>query len=139
MNLFGNVGSDSTTGYRASLTTRFNVWLHAIPQFTRSIFIVCTFIWLIRALFNWPNTYAVCFHYDSIKGGEIYRLITFIFFHQDILHIIFNMMGLLSLCVFLEHKLGTIYMLWYWGLSLQQRVFFQVSTKVLRQDLVQFI
>jgi membrane associated rhomboid family serine protease len=111
MNLFGNVGSDSTTGNRASLTTRFNVWLHAIPLFTRSIFIVCTFIWLIRALFNWPNTYAVCFHYDSIKGGEIYRLITFIFFHQDILHIIFNMMGLLSLCVFLEHKLGTIYML----------------------------
>ncbi len=110
MNIFGPTPTDNTPGARVSLTTRFNIWFNAIPLFTRSILIICTFIWLIRALFNWPSSYAICFYYPAIKEGDIKRLITHIFFHQDILHILFNMMGLLSLCVFLEHKLGTIYM-----------------------------
>jgi membrane associated rhomboid family serine protease len=115
MNLFdgnnNNTNNNDTMGTSSSLTTRFKIWFNGIPMFTRFILIICIFLWLIRALFNWPQSGSICFHYESIKYGEFYRLFSFVFFHQDLLHILFNMMGLLSLCIFLEHKLGTTYML----------------------------
>ena len=46
----------------------------------------------------------------NLKKGEIWRVITPIFLHYDIFHIVFNMLWLYQLGQVIEHKLGTLYL-----------------------------
>lgn len=46
---------------QASLTTRIKVWWDTIPLFTRSIFAICVFLFLLQCITGEPNVYSVCF------------------------------------------------------------------------------
>jgi GlpG protein len=60
----------------------------------------------------------------SIKRGQIWRLVTPIFIHFDIMHIVFNMLVLFNLGGQIENRKGTLYML---GLVLGMAVLSNVA------------
>jgi membrane associated rhomboid family serine protease len=94
---------------QASLTTRIKVWLDTIPLFTKILMFFCVILYILQLLTDFPQTQSVCFSpYDLIINySHFYRMLTAIFFHAGIMHILFNMMAHLSLGTTLEIKLGT--------------------------------
>lgn len=86
------------------------------PTLTYILIIINIIVYLI-SLFNYSfifNTFAN--YYKNIQEGEVWRLITCTFLHADIIHILFNMVALLSIGPLVEKYYGkTKYLLIYLG------------------------
>lgn len=50
---------------------------------------------------------------DEVKSGQVWRLVTPIFLHGDLLHLLFNMYWVRTLAVPVEFRLGSGRLLWY--------------------------
>jgi len=95
-----------------SLSTKFKVWFESIPFTTRILFSLCTSIHILGYIFG-AYTSTVCLQPMQIMYlHQVYRLITNAYFHNGILHLVFNMMAFLPLGGDLERRLGSAPFMW---------------------------
>lgn len=103
---------NSNINTQASLLTRFNVWITSIPWTTRIVLITCSIIQMMGYLVG-TYTSSVCTQPRTIAMfQQIYRLITSAWFHNGILHIVFNMMAFIPMGSSLERMKGSLPFLW---------------------------
>lgn len=95
--------------------------IKALPQGKTTLIIIaiCVVIYLLKISGNMgENLYQALFiskpeslFLEEVKHGQIWRLLTPIFLHLSILHILFNMMWFKDLGYILEYKLGRNFLL----------------------------
>lgn len=85
------------------------------------IIVICVVIYLLKTFGNMGDAlYGALFisnpesaFFEEIKHGQVWRLLTPIFLHLSILHILFNMMWFKDLGYILEYKLGRKFLLFF--------------------------
>lgn len=91
----------------ASASTRFKVWFEGMPFVTRWTMALCVGIYVVGVLIG-QNSGMFCmqsmmvFHYL-----QVYRLLTSVFLHGGVLHILFNMMAFIPMGSGLERLVGS--------------------------------
>jgi rhomboid domain-containing protein 1 len=87
-------------------STALHALIQAIPFGTRSIILVCCLVQALDWTLNLNEALVICS--DQVLKGQLWRLVTPVFAHAGVLHILMNMMTLHSIAPHIEHKLGTL-------------------------------
>jgi membrane associated rhomboid family serine protease len=78
-----------------------------LTQAVRAILILCTAVFLLRLA--WPETmfYLGVSPQDVVEQFWLWQPLTYIFVHENVLHLVFNMLGIWMFGVELERRWGT--------------------------------
>ena len=79
----------------------------------RSIFVVCTTIYISSLLIGWDDLGMVCLGArDVVRYAQLWRVLTSAVFHASLLHVAFNMLAFIPLGSALERHIGSLQLLW---------------------------
>ena len=80
-----------------------------VPLGTRILAIICSAVFVLQTILPQAVSYAqLCLHPHSISNWALWRLYTFPLLHDSLLHLILNMVTLVSLGALVEKKFGTL-------------------------------
>jgi len=88
-----------------SVGTRASVWFRSIPLVTRVVFAICVIIRISEYLFGTIHGTVCLIPGLVIYEKEIYRIVTPIWFHGGILHLVLNMMAFLPMGTTIERSM----------------------------------
>lgn len=89
------------------ILTRLKRFWDSIGIYTKLIFIFCIAIYIVELFYFYELIFYFSFRASLIVKLEIWRIWTGAFLHGGILHIIFNMISLLTMGSMLEMRMGT--------------------------------
>lgn len=112
--LFAKITEDIAEKNRGEALMNEEVFTQKKPVITMGLIVINVLIYIITWTFGLVGDFAV--HRDSILAGQYYRLLTGMFLHANLVHLIFNMYALYIIGMQLESFLGrykylTVYLL----------------------------
>ncbi len=102
--LFAKITEDIAEKNRGEALMNEEVFTQKKPVITMGLIVINVLIYIITWTFGLVGDFAV--HRDSILAGQYYRLLTGMFLHANLVHLIFNMYALYIIGMQLESFLG---------------------------------
>lgn len=91
-------------------STRLTQLMATTPLCTRSIMILCIFIYFFQVVFEEPHINSITMNPRTILyRHQYYRMLTSAFFHLSVMHIAMNSMSTLGIGSKLENRMGTLH------------------------------
>ncbi|KJE92416.1 hypothetical protein CAOG_003393 [Capsaspora owczarzaki ATCC 30864] len=99
---------NSASPANVSLSTRFHTWLSAVPLATRAVLLVCTAVFVLAATGAVPQIvqHGAAAPYRDLT--QPWRLFTHMLIHEQLWHIVLNMMTFVPLAAASERAHGSI-------------------------------
>lgn len=78
------------------------------PVITYGLIVINVMVYLFLALYGGEYFYSLCDNRDAVLSGQVYRMISSMFVHADIVHLLFNMYALYILGPQVERYYGKL-------------------------------
>ena len=122
-------------------TSRLQEVIQITPPITFGIVLTCTVLFLICQvlLHDMSNLSNFTFCPQLILyRGQVYRIVTSVLFHANLLHLIMNMLSSYTLCTLLEQQIGSFRLLYTVFLSMIVTSCLSLSTALILSVIFQY-
>ena len=122
-------------------TSRLQELIQITPPITFGIVLTCTVLFLICQVLVHDMSNLSNFTFCPqliLYHGQVYRIVTSVLFHANLLHLIMNMLSSYTLCTLLEQQIGSFRLLYTVFLSMIVTSCLSLSTALILSVLFQY-